>query len=176
MSFDLPKSISVNEYYKYPEKDLSHKKAPVPTVAVATIDTLFPKLDQWAIGYRNYLDTLQQLAQARTATFPPCNITRDDNKYEIVLAVAGYRREYLKISLKDQVLTVETTQDMERDDIRTVIHQGIAQRNFKHTFALAEYVNVKDAKLQDGLLTIMLELELPEEKKPKEIDIKVAKK
>ena len=88
------------------------------------------------------------------------------------MALAGYRREQLDIFVKDQVLTIKTIDDLETDDDREVIHQGIAQRNFTTTFALAEHVEVKSAKLADGLLTIKLQLELPEEKKPKQIEIK----
>lgn len=135
-----------------------------------TIYSLFPNIDRWGIGYDSVFNTLKELAQHKTS-FPPYNLVKDGDKYEITMALAGYKREYLDIFVKDRVLTVKTVEDMERDDIRDVIHQGIAQRNFTTTFALAEYVEVKSAKLEDGLLTIKLELELPEEKKPKQIEI-----
>lgn len=166
---DHNKFQKYTDKYRIPSKDL--KPHTGRDFNPATIDALFPKLDQWAIGYRNIFEQLQSLSQAKAATYPPCNITKDGDKYEIVMAVAGFKREYLDISVKDSVLTVASNVDMEKGDIREVIHQGIAQRNFTHTFALADHVVVKEAKLQDGLLVIKLELELPEEKKPKNIEI-----
>jgi molecular chaperone IbpA len=153
----------------YPPKQ-PYNKAKVPDQKPATIYTLFPNIDRWGIGYDSVFETLKELAQHK-ASFPPYNLVKDGDKYEITMALAGYRREHLDIFVKDRVLTIKTLEDMERDDIRDVIHQGIAQRNFTTTFALADHVEVKSAKLADGLLTIKLELELPEEKKPKQIEI-----
>jgi len=158
-------------------KDGIHNPPPQPYKAPhkvdqkpATIYTLFPNIDRWGIGYDSVFSTLTELAQHKPS-FPPYNLVKDGDKYEITMALAGYRREHLDIFVKDRVLTIKTVEDMERDDIRDVIHQGIAQRNFTTTFALADHVEVKSAKLADGLLTIKLELELPEEKKPKQIEI-----
>jgi molecular chaperone IbpA len=143
------------------------KKAPTPV----TIYSLFPNIDRWALGFDPVFDTLKELAAQKSPSFPPYNITKEDDKYEITMALAGYKREQLSIEVKDRVLTVKTIEDMESDDNREVVHQGIAQRNFTSTFALADHVEVKEAKLEDGLLIIKLELELPEEKKPKQIEI-----
>ena len=152
---------------KYPKphagRDLQ-KQAPV------TIYSLFPNIDRWGIGYDSVFDTLTKLS-GNKPSFPPYNLTKDGDRYEITMALAGYRREHLDIFVKDRVLTIKTVEDMENDDIREVIHQGIAQRNFTTTFAIAEHVEVTSAKLADGLLTIKLELQLPEEKKPKQIEI-----
>lgn len=165
---------SLPEKYRWPnESGHDHlsahkpKKAPTPV----TIYSLFPNIDRWALGFDPVFDTLKELAAQKAPSFPPYNITKDQDKYEITMALAGYRREHLSIEVKDRVLTVKTVEDMERDDIREVVHQGIAQRNFTSTFALADHVEVKSAKLEDGLLVIKLELELPEEKKPKQIEI-----
>ena len=141
-----------------------------PDQKAATIYSLFPNIDRWGIGYDSVFQTLTQLAAAKN-TFPPYNLVKDGDSYEITMALAGYRREQLDIFVKDRVLTIKTIDDMETDDDREVIHQGIAQRNFTTIFAIAEHVEVKSAKLADGLLTIKLQLELPEEKKPKQIEI-----
>jgi molecular chaperone IbpA len=162
----------IPEKYEWPpHSDHYPSKKPIKAPTPATIYSLFPNIDRWALGFDPVFATLKELAAQKSPSFPPYNITKDGDKYEIVMALAGYRREYLDISVKDRVLTVKTTEDMEKDDIREVVHQGIAQRNFTTTFALADYVEVQSAKLEDGLLTIKLELELPEEKKPKQIDI-----
>jgi len=140
-----------------------------------TIYTLFPNIDRWGIGYDSVFSTLTELSQHKPS-FPPYNLTKSGDSYIITMALAGFKKEEVEVFVKDRVLTVRS--DIEdRNDIPEegqygqVIHHGIAQRNFTTTFAIAEYIEVKSAKLEDGLLTIMLELELPEEKKPKQIEI-----
>ena len=93
--------------------------------------------------------------------------------WEIALAVAGFRKHELEVEVDDRTLIVRTDPkvNFESEDVRQVIHQGIAQRNFELKFALAEYVEVTKVELKDGLLTISLEKQIPEEKKPKVIDI-----
>lgn len=163
-----------NDWDRYPVTPPSHpyeKKTPAKVdQKPVTIYSLFPNIDRWGIGYDSVFETLKQLSQHKPS-FPPYNLVKDGDRYEITMALAGYRREHLDIFIEDRVLTVKTVEDMEKDDVRDVIHQGIAQRNFTSTFALAEHVEVKSAKLEDGLLTIKLELELPESKKPRAIEI-----
>jgi molecular chaperone IbpA len=87
------------------------------------------------------------------------------------MAVAGFKKDQIDVELTGRDLVVSSAVDVEKADIRDVIHQGIASRNIKVTFSLAEHVEVKSAKLADGLLTIKLKMELPEEKKPKVFEI-----
>lgn len=139
-----------------------------------TIESLFPQLDRWSIGYTNTLDLLQQMSKAKTPSYPPYNITKfADGKFEVQMAVAGFRKEDIDINVQDRVLTVssEVITNEDADTFGEVIHHGIAQRNFKSTFALAEYVEVDEAKLEDGILTIKLVTNIPDEKKPKTIQI-----
>jgi molecular chaperone IbpA len=152
-----------------------YNKARVPDQKPATIYTLFPNIDRWGIGYDSVFNTLTELSQHKPS-FPPYNLVKTGDIYTITMALAGFKKEEVEVFVKDRVLTVRS--DIEdRNDIPEegkfgqVIHHGIAQRNFTTTFAIAEYIEVKSAKLEDGLLTIRLELELPEEKKPKQIEI-----
>jgi molecular chaperone IbpA len=150
------------------ENPLSKSKQPDSV----TIYSLFPNIDKYALGYETVFKTLKNMADQKPPTFPPYNITKDGDDYEIVMAVAGYSREQLSISLMDGTLTVKTVGVDEPDDSKKILHKGIAQRNFTATFALAEFVEVKEATLVDGMLTIDLKMELPEEKRPKAIEIK----
>jgi molecular chaperone IbpA len=150
----------------------SQRKVPAPKPV--TIETLFPQLDRWAIGYTGTLDLLQQMSKAKTPSYPPYNITKfADGKFEVQMAVAGFRKDEIEINIQDRVLTVssEVAENEEAETFGEVLHHGIAQRNFKSTFALAEYVEVDEAKLEDGILTIKLVTNLPDEKKPRIIDI-----
>lgn len=141
----------------------------VPKKASLSIEDLFPRLNNWAIGFDPMFSTLSELSKAK-ASYPPYNISRDGDNWEIEVAVAGFKKDDLKVSVEDRTLAVSSV-DSKEEDSRKVLHQGIAKRAFNLKFALAEYVEVKKVKLEDGLLTISLETELPEEKKPKVLDI-----
>jgi molecular chaperone IbpA len=138
-----------------------------------TIADLFPRIDRWGIGLLDELNSLKSIADSKPA-YPPYNITKDGNKWEITLAVAGFRKHELEVEVQESTLSVRTNPatDFEGPDIRQVVFQGIAQRNFDLKFALAEHVEVKGADLKDGLLIIKLEQKIPKEKLPKAIEIK----
>jgi len=139
------------------------------------ISDLFPRIDRWGIGVLSNLEQLKTIADSKPS-YPPYNITYDKatgGVWEISLAVAGFRKHELEVVVEDRSLIVRTdpSKDFEREDVRKVIFQGIAQRNFELKFALAEYIEVTSVKLEDGLLHIKLVQNLPEEKKPKVLDI-----
>jgi len=140
---------------------------------VLTIADLFPRIDRWGIGLLDELTNLKSIADSKPS-YPPYNITKDGNVWEITLAVAGFRKHELEVEIQESTLTVRTNPatDFEGPDIRQVVFQGIAQRNFDLKFALAEHVEVKGADLKDGLLVVKLEQKLPKEKLPKAIEIK----
>jgi molecular chaperone IbpA len=154
-------------------KKWQEEKKPKPV----TIEDLFPKLDRWAIGFDPLFATLQSLSTAKTVSYPPYNLTKKKDKFILEVALAGYRKDDLEIFVEDRTLVIQTlpVDDLEEDDdIEDVesLHHGIAQRSFTQKFALSEYIVVKSAIMKDGILLVVLENELPEEKKPKKIDIK----
>ena len=142
---------------------------------VTTLADVFPAIDRWGIGIIHDLETLRGIAQQKPS-YPPYNIKKfDGGVWRIDMAVAGFRKEDLAITVEERTLTVESkvseaALDKELRDAH-VLHQGIAQRNFRVQFALAEYVEVDNAQCVDGILTINLVTNIPEEKKPKVIDI-----
>ncbi len=106
-----------------------------------------------------------------TSSFPPYNVKKiDEDNYTIELAVAGYSREDLDIKVEKDTLTIKS--DKDNDDKSDFLHRGIAGRNFTQHFTLGEYMVVKSAELENGMLLINIERELPEEAKPKTIKIK----
>lgn len=133
-----------------------------------TINTIYPGFNRWAIGFDPLLNTLGQISQAKD-NYPPYNIRKDGDKYILEMACAGFSKDELSVTVKELTLTVLGTKEGESEDY---LYQGISARNFSRNFALAEYVVIKGAKLIDGLLTITMEQELPEEKKEKTITIK----
>jgi len=106
-----------------------------------------------------------------TSQFPPYNVKKvDEDNYVIELAVAGYSREDLDIKVEKDTLTIKS--DKDNNDKSDFLHRGIAGRNFTQHFTLGEYMSVKSALLENGMLIIKIERELPEEAKPKTIKIK----
>lgn len=121
------------------------------------------------VGFDHLFDTLQQVTDVSNG-FPPYNIERsDETHYRISLAVAGFREKDLNVEVRDGVLTV--TGKNEEAQKQDYLYQGIAGRAFERSFQLAEHVEVRAAKLENGLLHIDLERIVPEEKKPRRIAI-----
>lgn len=110
-------------------------------------------------------------SDAGSPNYPPYNIeATGEDKYAIALAVAGFSREELDISLENSVLTVRGKKAQD-DKQRQFLHKGIAAEQFERTFSLAEHVEVAGAELSNGLLTISLVKQIPEEMKPRQIPI-----
>lgn len=131
----------------------------LPTIHRATIgfDRLFEELDR-------------QFENSKTIGYPPYNIVQiNDNEYMISIAVAGFGMDNLDITKTGNVLTIEGAQ-YEPDSIN-YLHKGIASRNFRRQFTLADYVEVENANLELGMLNIHLVRDIPEELQPKTIVI-----
>ena len=127
-----------------------------------------------SIGFDSMFDLLNRAAMNQSlGDLPPYNIERiDDDAYRITLAVAGYAEDDLEIELKNQSLTVSGRLHSADTKNQDYLHRGIQSGNFKNEFHLAEHVKVLGASLENGLLYIDLVREVPEEKKPKRIDIR----
>jgi molecular chaperone IbpA len=128
-------------------------------------------LDPWTFGFERHLEFFQNLEDVRIkSNYPPYNIkTLPNDKAEIELAIAGFKKDDVKITYKENIITVEGNRG---EDDAEYSYKGIAARNFVQKFAVADDVLVGDAKLADGFLTIELQRILPEEKKEKTIKIK----
>jgi molecular chaperone IbpA len=110
-------------------------------------------------------------AQAQTG-YPPYNISKlEDETYHVTLAIAGFKKSDIDISLEDGTLIIKGTSDVIDDDGVEYLHKGIAERNFIRTFKLAEFVEVKEAKLEDGILIVSLFRNVPDAMKPQSIKI-----
>ena len=104
--------------------------------------------------------------------YPPYNIERTgENDYRITVAVAGFGENELSIEAKENTLTIKGEKQVKQDNTAEVLYQGIAARAFERVFQLADYVQVKSASLENGLLHVDLVREIPEAKKPRQIAI-----
>ncbi len=127
-----------------------------------------------AIGFDRLADTLENIHNSNSSGgYPPYNIELvDENHYAITMAVAGFTTEDLEIEIKQNMLHVTGQKREEADNNRTFLHRGIANRNFERSFQLADHIRVEDASIQDGMLEVKLVREIPEEMKPRRIEIK----
>lgn len=134
-----------------------------------TID--FAPLWRSTIGFDHLAEMVDaQLRQANDDSYPPYNIERSgEDAYRITLAVAGFGPNDVAVTAEQNTLTVEGRK--EGKDERHYLHQGIAARPFRRVFSLADYVQVRGASMQDGLLIVDLVREVPEAMKPRRIAI-----
>jgi molecular chaperone IbpA len=127
------------------------------------------------IGFDRMFDELnRQFANSRQDNYPPHNVVKlDDTHYVIEVAVAGFAQDEVNVELKENVLTVTGEQAKQNNEIE-YLHKGISTRNFVRTFPLAEHIEVRGAKILNGILSIALEHIIPEAMKPKTIAITYA--
>ena len=133
------------------------------------------QITPFSVGFDRVFDRLVDYdTNYTTGGFPPYNIRKtDDFKHVIEIALAGFSKAEIDVILTDGVLEIKSsnlpTTEKPKDDM---IHKGIAKRAFTRKFTLADDIEVKDAKLENGLLVIDLEQIVPEHKKPKTIKVK----
>jgi molecular chaperone IbpA len=126
------------------------------------------------IGFDRLFSLLDQVTGDATPGYPPYNIERTgENSYRISLAVSGFSEPELSIVATDNTLTIkgEKTANENGKDKSELLYRGIASRAFERVFQLADHVQVKNAKLENGLLHVDLVREIPEAKKPRSIPI-----
>ena len=126
------------------------------------------------VGFDRLFSLLDQAASDGSPGYPPYNIERTgENAYRISVAVSGFAQGELAIVAKENTLTIrgEKTANENGKDKSEVLYRGIAARAFERVFQLADFVIVKNASLENGLLHVDLVREIPETKKPRNIPI-----
>jgi len=123
------------------------------------------------LGFDHIFDQLENIHSHAKDTYPPHNVVKDEElKYTLEIAVAGFKQEHIDIEVKDHILTISGNRPQRREQ-NMYVHKGISARNWKKSFRLSEYTEVSGADLTDGILTVNLEVVLPEEKLPRKIQI-----
>ena len=132
----------------------------------------FGQFSPFSVGFDEIFNTLSMTSKLNSKpNYPPYNIVKSGDDYRIEISMAGFKVEDIDVEVKDNTLTISAEQTDEKKGVE-YIHKGISERDFYKSFALAEYVEVKDAVVLDGILVISLEKNIPEEEKPKKIAIK----
>ncbi len=127
------------------------------------------------VGFDRLFDLLENSARAEAVDgYPPFDLVKDgDDSYRITLAVAGFRPDEIEIVAQQNQLVV-TGRKEEGATQEGYLHRGIAARPFERRFQLADFIEVRSASFENGLLTIGLQREIPEAMKPRRIDIGTA--
>jgi molecular chaperone IbpA len=136
-----------------------------------------PSIHKFAVGFDQVFDELlRQTAGSNSANYPPYNVVKhSDDKFSIELAVAGFKEGDIDITVEQNQLSVKGNKAIELNEGVEYLHRGISARNFHRTWTLADHVEVIGASVQDGILTVTLERQIPEEQKPKKIAISYTK-
>jgi molecular chaperone IbpA len=139
---------------------------------MATFD--FAPFYRSTVGFDRLFSALDQLVglEGPAPSYPPYNIERTgENAYRISVAVAGFTDADLSIEAKENTLTIRGEKQMHDEETRELLYRGIAARTFERSFQLADYVEVRGASLENGLLHVDLVREIPEVMKPRVIPI-----
>jgi molecular chaperone IbpA len=127
--------------------------------------------DPFFIGFNRELSRLNTAHKTNSQSYPPYDLLKlDEDTYKISLAIAGFSKDDINVSVDNGTLIIKG-EIVEATDAE-VVHKGIAGRKFTRTFALGEYMEVTSAELKDGMLHVHVVRIIPEDKKPKSIMIK----
>lgn len=136
----------------------------------------FAPLFRTTVGFDHLTNVLDSLSGERSQSYPPYNIERvEQDKYQITMAVAGFTEDEISVVAENNMLTVAAEKE-EKEDNAEYLYRGIAERNFKRQFRLEDHVKVVSASMENGLLHIALEREIPEAMKPRTIAINAPQK
>ena len=134
-----------------------------------------PALHKFGIGFDNMFDDLMRVStQQSTSNYPPYNIVQiNEDEYMISLAVAGFGLDNLSVTKDKKFLIIEGKeyQSDSENIVPNYLHKGISNRDFRREFQLADHVEISNAHLELGILSVHLKREVPEEAKPKTIAI-----
>lgn len=140
------------------------------TLTLRSLD--IPSIHKFAVGFDNVFDELMRATSQQTTNYPPYNIVKfSEDRFAIELAVAGFKEGDIEVSVEKNQLYVKGEQVMNIDHPVEYLHRGISARTFERSWTLADYVEVVDAHVRDGILTVALERKIPEEQRPKRIAI-----
>ena len=137
------------------------------------LDTLvINNFQRWAVGYDRLFKTMLDAPSRDAQTYPPHNFIKEsDEEFKIELALAGFKKEDVKVVQEEQKLTISGN-NSEKEDQENILHKRIANRAFTKIFYLAENIEVTEATFENGMVIIKLRQDIPEDKMPKLIEFK----
>ncbi len=133
----------------------------------------FQRMMGLSVGFDSIFDRFFNMDTTRDSGYPPYNIRKDNElQYSIEIALAGFSKDDIEVEVTDGQLVIRSKEnEKDEDKSESFVHKGIARRSFNRTFSLSDDIIVKGADLKDGMLIINLERVIPDEKKPRLIQI-----
>jgi molecular chaperone IbpA len=130
-------------------------------------------LNRALVGFDRIFDDMERrFANQISSNYPPFNIAKvAENLYDIAIAVTGFEKDEISVTIEANELLVKGERATSNEAEPEYLHRGLALRDFERTFTLAEHMKVKKAEIKNGILLIQIEREIPEEMKPRVIDI-----
>ena len=129
-----------------------------------------------SVGFDSIFDRFFDMDTTRDSGYPPYNIRKiNEAQYVIEIALAGFSKEDIEVEVTEGNLAIRSKEEKETDGDESFVHKGIAKRSFLRSFTLSDDIIVKGADLKDGMLIINLEKVIPDEKKPRLIQIGTSK-
>jgi molecular chaperone IbpA len=130
-------------------------------------------LNRALVGFDRIFDDMERrFSNQVTNNYPPYNICRlQENLYEIEMAVTGFEKSEIAVTVEQEKLSIVGQRTKDVDASVEFLHRGLALRDFERTFTLAEHMKIISAEIKNGILTIQIERIIPEEHKPRVIDI-----
>ena len=130
------------------------------------------KMMGFSVGFDTIFDRFFDMDTTRDSGYPPYNIRKiNEAQYVIEIALAGFSKEDIEVEVTEGNLAIRSKEEKETDEDDSFVHKGIAKRSFLRSFTLSDDIIVKGADLKDGMLIINLEKVIPDEKKPRLIQI-----
>ena len=134
------------------------------------------KMMGFSVGFDSIFDRFFDMDLTRDSGYPPYNIRKiNEAQYVIEIALAGFSKEDIEVEVTEGNLAIRSKEEKETDEDDSFVHKGIAKRSFLRSFTLSDDIIVKGADLKDGMLIINLEKVIPDEKKPRLIQIGTSK-
>lgn len=136
--------------------------------------SIFNQMRPLSVGFDDMFDHFEKIFDQPmlSSNYPPYNIVKTNKGYNIEIALAGFSKSDVNIFVENGIITIESKSENKSKDNTEVLHKGISKRYFKRQFSIADDIKVNEAELKDGMLTILLEKIIPEDKKLKNIKIK----
>jgi molecular chaperone IbpA len=130
-------------------------------------------LNRALVGFDRIFDDMERrFANQISSNYPPFNIAKvGENTYDIAIAVTGFEKDEIVVTVEANELLVKGERKISDQPEPEYLHRGLALRDFERTFTLAEHMKVRKAEIKNGILSIQIEREIPEEMKPRVIDV-----
>ena len=137
---------------------------------VVQLPTIHDLQRSW-IGADRFFERFASMPTYETTSYPRFNVTKDGDSYTIEVALAGYKKTDITVERVENVLKIEGEKSLKDVADESYLHRGITRKAFKRSFTISEDVRIDKATFVDGILTVDLHVEIPEERRPRQIDI-----